>query len=72
MIQQTVNIPDKDYHLFLEVAKKFKWKVQETNKPVVDNFVITDKILAILDESSQTPNDLCISEKDFLKHLDEL
>jgi len=72
MIQQTVNIPDKDYHLFLELAKKFKWKVQEADKQVVDNFVITDKILAILDESSKTPDHLCISEEDFFKHLDEL
>ncbi len=72
MIQQTLNIPDKDYRLFLEVAKKFKWKIQEPQKQAVDGFVITDKMLAILDKSSQTPDHLCISEEDFFKKLDEL
>lgn len=72
MMQQTVNIPDKDYHLFLEVAKKFKWKVQEPDKQVLDNFVITDKILAILDKRSATPNHLCISEEESLRRLNAL
>jgi len=28
MINQTVAIPEKDYSLFLEVVKRFKWKVK--------------------------------------------
>jgi hypothetical protein len=28
MIHQTVAIPEKDYALFLEVIKRFKWKVE--------------------------------------------
>ena len=27
MVQQVVNIPDEDLSLFLELAKKFKWKI---------------------------------------------
>lgn len=33
MIHQTVVVPDQDYSLFLEVVKRFKWKV-EGNIPV--------------------------------------
>jgi hypothetical protein len=29
MIHQTVAIPEQDYALFLEVIKRFKWKVED-------------------------------------------
>lgn len=36
MIHQTVAVPEHDYALFLEVIKRFKWKV-EGKTPVTKN-----------------------------------
>lgn len=73
MTQQVVTIPDKDLALFLELAKKFKWKVEkEKSSNSVDNFVLTPEHLAILEESSKTPRHLCISAEESLKRLNEL
>jgi hypothetical protein len=46
--------------------------VQDTDKQVVDDFVITDKMMAILDKRSETPNHLCISEEESIRRLNAL
>ncbi len=73
MIQQVVTIPDKDLALFLELAKKFKWKVEnEKSDTINDDFVLTPEHIAILEESSKTPREKCITKDDFFKYIDEL
>jgi len=73
MIQQVVTIPDKDLALFLELAKKFKWKVEnEKSDTINDDFVLTPEHIAILEESSKTPSHLCISAEESLKRLNEI
>ena len=44
MIHQTVAIPEQDYALFLEVIKRFKWKV-ESKTPIAktkDNLLLDE------------------------------
>jgi hypothetical protein len=62
MVQQIVTIPDKDLTLFLELAKKFKWKV---DKEASSNFVLTPEQLTVLEERSKTPFSECISKEEF-------
>ena len=71
MVQQIVNIPEKDMALFLELAKKMKWKIDNsaTLKP---NFILSEEQIAILEESSKTPNENCLSKEDFFNQLDEI
>jgi hypothetical protein len=71
MVQQIVNIPEKDMALFLELAKKMKWKIDNsaTLKP---NFILSEEQIAILEESSKTPNHLCLSAEESINRLNEL
>ena len=73
MTQQVVTIPDKDLTLFLEHAKKFNWKVEkEKSNNINDDFVLTPEHIAILEESSKTPREKCLSKDEFFKYIDEL
>jgi hypothetical protein len=69
MIQQTVQIPEKDISLFLELAKKFKWKVDLKEKTA---FELSDEQLDLLKKSSKTPAHLCFSGEDSLLKLNDL
>lgn len=51
MIRQTIAVPEQDYSLFLEVVKRFKWKV-ETKTPSTkakDNTILLDEIKEAVD-----------------------
>jgi len=71
MVQQVVNIPDEDLSLFLELAKKFKWKIigktEEQN-----NFVLSEEQVDYLAERSKVPFNECLSKDEFFKYIDEL
>ena len=71
MVQQVVNIPDEDLRLFLELAKKFKWKIigktEEQN-----NFVLSEEQADYLAERSNVPFNECLSKDEFFKYIDEL
>jgi hypothetical protein len=69
MIQQTIHIPDKDLSLFLELVKKFRWKLDSTT---TTNFELNAIQLDLLEKSSSTPSDLCISDEESLAKLNEL
>lgn len=75
MVQKIVNIPEEDLSLFLELAKKFDWKIMsETSKmeePEVE-YKLTPEQIIILEERSKTPFSECVSKEDFLKFIDEL
>ncbi len=45
MIHQTVAVPEQDYSLFLEVIKRFKWKVEgktQITKTKADNKLLEE------------------------------
>lgn len=71
MVQQIVNIPEKDMHLFLMLAKKMKWKVEKM-KNETDHFELSPEQIAILDERSKAPRSEFISAEESLRRLDEL
>ena len=75
MVQQVVRIPDEDLSLFLELAKKFKWKIMSNTstmqEPVID-YVLTSEQIVILEESAKVPTNLCLSAEESLRKLDEL
>ena len=74
MVRQIVDIPEKDLVLFQELAKKHKWKIEKKDsiKEVADNFVLTPAHLAILEESSNLPDEESVTKKEFFKFLDSL
>jgi len=74
MVRQIVDIPEKDLVLFKELAKKHIWKIEkrDLNKEAADNFVLTPAHLAILEESSNLPEEECISKKEFFKFLESI
>lgn len=74
MVRQIVDIPEKDLVLFQELAKKHKWKIEKKDsiKEAADNFVLTPAHLAILEESSNLPDEEYISAEESLKFLDSL
>jgi hypothetical protein len=74
MVRQIVDIPEKDLVLFQELAKKHKWKIEKKDsiKEVADNFVLTPAHLAILEESSNPPDEESVTKKEFFKFLDSL
>lgn len=72
MLQQTLSVPEKDYKLFLEVAKRFRWKVKTPLQNQMDVPVFDKKILAMLDERSKVSNDFCLTAEESLRLLNEL
>lgn len=76
---QTIELPNEDLSLLMQVASEHKWKLHPSkpsktspnHQKSVDNFVLTPEQIAILDERAKTPHDQCISEEDFMKYLDE-
>ncbi|TAF74134.1 MAG: hypothetical protein EAZ53_10475 [Bacteroidetes bacterium] len=72
MLQQTLSVPEKDYKLFLEVAKRFRWKVKTPLKNNMDAPIFDKKTLAMLDERSKVSNNLCLTAEESLRLLNEL
>ena len=75
MVQQVVSIPDKDLSLFLELAKKLKWKVMPNLGILVEpevEYNLTPEQISILEESSKVTSNLCLSAEESLRKLGEL
>ncbi len=71
MVQQIVNIPEKDLSLFLELAKKMKWKVSEFVPQSID-FELNEEQLNFLKESSKAPNNTCLTVEESMQKLNDL
>ena len=76
MLRQTILVPQKDYNLFVEISKRFHWKIDESseqsNKSVSVNFELTESMVASLDKIVTTPKHLFITEEESIKRLNEL
>jgi len=63
----TISVPEKDYSIFLEISKRFKWKIEkrelDISIPEAHKQIVRDRI-AKADKNSFT------SWNDFKKELD--
>ena len=58
MTQITLNIPDNEIEFFLKFARKYNYSISETD------FELSLEQMAILDKSTATPIEDCISAED--------